>query len=133
MRLAPLLAPACALALIAAPAAADAPSRKPEKPTEQAAPTGQEPGIYRFGATYSVLPGDTPTACQASCAADEMCLAWSHVAAIDGGEGRCELKRGGGHVRKDLLSVSGISPRHEALFTPKPVQELDGGPDADGE
>ena len=127
MRLVPLFASLSAIALMAAPALADSsPSLKPE----QATPKGQEAGIYRFGATYSVLPGDTATACQQSCADDGMCVAWSYVGAVQDGEARCELKRGGGRVRHDDLAVSGISPRHEAVFMPEPKPELEGGPDA---
>ena len=123
MRLAPLLA----LALIAAPAYADSPSAKPE----QASTTSQEAGLYRFGATYSVLPGDTASACKNSCADDAACIAWSYVSTFEGTEARCELKRGGGKARPDPLATSGISPRHEALYAPPPEPELEGGPEAE--
>ena len=125
MRLVPLLS---VIALMAAPALADSPSIKPDKKAEMDALKGQEQGIYRFGATYSVLPGDTATTCQASCADDGACFAWSYVAAVEGGASRCELKRGGGRIRHDYLAISGISPRHEARFNPEPKPELEGGP-----
>ena len=127
MRLVPLLA----LALMAAPALADSPSIKPEKPADADIPKGQEAGVYRFGATYSVTPGETASACQASCADDDMCVTWSYVATFEGAEARCELKRGGGKARRNPLATSGVSPRIAEKFAPAPKPELEGGPDAD--
>lgn len=131
MRLVPLLAPISALALLAAPAYADRPSIKPDKPAEEAAPKGQEAGIYRFGATYSVIAGDTASACQKSCAADDMCVTWSYVATFEGADARCELKRGGGKARPDPLATSGVSPRIAEKFFPQPKPELEGGPEGE--
>lgn len=126
MRLVPFLA----LAILALPAVADSPSIKPSKQTEQEAPKGQEAGTYRFGATYSLLAGETASACQKSCSDDGACVAWSFVSSYDGTDARCELKRGGGHSRPDPLATSGISPRHEALYaTEQKPEELDGAPD----
>jgi len=127
MRLVPLLA----LALMAVPAFADSPGIKPAKPAEITVPKGEEPGVYRFGATYSVLPGDTASACKASCANDGMCIAWSYVATFEGDDARCELKRGGGRARLDPLATSGVSPTLAAKFIPEPKPELEGGPDAE--
>ena len=124
MRLVPLLV----LALMAAPAYADPPSIKPDK-TEPV--KGQEPGTYRFGATYSIIAGETASACQTSCAADDMCVAWSYVATFEGSEARCELKRGGGKARPDPLATSGVSPSLAAKFIPEPKPELEGGPDTE--
>ena len=127
MRLVPLLA----LAIFAMPAVADTPSIKPSKQAEQDTPKGQEAGVYRFGATYSVMTGDTASTCQKSCSDDGACIAWSFVSSYEGTEARCELKRGGGHSRPDPLATSGISPRHEALYAPEQKPELDGGPEAE--
>ena len=93
MRLVPLLAASSAFVLLAAPAFADTPSMKPDKPEPA---KGRETGVYRFGATYSVTPVETASACQTSCADDEKCVAWSYVATFEGADARCELKRGGG-------------------------------------
>ena len=127
MRLVPLLA----IALLALPAMADSPSAKPAKKPAAEAAKGQETGIYRFGATYSVLPGDTASACQQACSDDGVCVAWSYVSTYEGADARCELKRGGGKARPDVLATSGISPRHEALYAPEPKPELEGGPEAE--
>lgn len=126
MRLVPLLAASSAIVLLAAPAFADTPSMKPDKPE----PTkGQETGVYRFGATYSVTPVETASACQTSCADDAMCVAWSYVATFEGADARCELKRGGGKARPNPLATSGVSPTLAAKFIPDPKPELEGGPD----
>jgi hypothetical protein len=124
MRLVPLLA----FALLAAPAFADTPSMKPDKPE----PTkGQEAGVYRFGATYSVTPVDSASACQTSCAGDAKCVAWSYVATFEGTDARCELKQGGGKARPDPLAISGVSPTLAAKFIPEPKPELEGGPEGE--
>lgn len=122
MRLVSLLT----LALLAAPAFADTPSMKPDK-HEPA--KGQEAGVYRFGATYSVQPVETASACQTSCAGDDKCVAWSYVATFEGADARCELKRGGGKARANPLATSGVSPTLAAKFIPEPKPELEGGPD----
>ena len=131
MRLVPLLAALGTFALVTAPAHADHPSIKPEKPAEQDIPKGQEPGVYRFGGTYAVMPGESASACQASCGSDEMCVAWTYVATFEGTDARCELKRGGGKARQDLLATSGVSPRVAAKFIPEPKPELEGAPDSE--
>lgn len=131
MRLPALLAPFCAMTLMAAPALADSPSIKPVKPAEQIMPKGQEAGIYRFGGTYSVTVGDSASTCQASCADDGMCVAWSYVATFEGTEARCELKRGGGKAMRNPLATSGVSPQVAAKFFPEPKPELDGAPETD--
>ncbi|MCA8901305.1 MAG: PAN domain-containing protein [Hyphomonas sp.] len=127
MRLAALLA----LALFAAPALADSPDAKPEKAKERPVVPGQEAGIYRFGATYSVLTGDTAGTCQQACSDDGACFAWSFVEGSGDGAARCELKRGGGRVSPDPLATSGISSRHEDLYSVRIVlpDTLAGGPD----
>ncbi|MEZ5947087.1 MAG: PAN domain-containing protein [Hyphomonas sp.] len=127
------LAAFAALALIAAPALADSPSAKPEKPVERPAVPGQEQGIYRFGATYSVLRTGSASACQSSCAADGQCFAWSFVEVSGEAAARCELKRGGGRVERNMLATSGISARHENKYATRivlPSGDLDGGPDS---
>ena len=127
MRLVPLLAPLSAIALMAAPAFADTPSMKPDKPEPA---KGQEAGVYRFGATYSVTPVETASACQTSCADDAKCIAWSYVATFEGADARCELKQGGGKARPNPLATSGVSPTLAAKFLPEPKPELEGGPES---
>ena len=127
MRLVPLLAPLSAIALMAAPAFADTPSMKPGKPEPA---KGQEAGVYRFGATYSVTPVETASACQTSCADDAKCIAWSYVATFEGADARCELKQGGGKARPNPLATSGVSPTLAAKFLPEPKPELEGGPES---
>ncbi|MBD3768859.1 MAG: hypothetical protein IE925_01840 [Rhodobacterales bacterium] len=128
MRLVPLLAPLSAIALMAAPAFADTPSMKPDKPEPA---KGQEAGVYRFGATYSVTPVETASACQTSCADDAKCIAWSYVATFEGADARCELKQGGGKARPNPLATSGVSPTLAAKFLPEPKPELEGGPESE--
>nr|WP_321361264.1 PAN/Apple domain-containing protein [uncultured Hyphomonas sp.] len=125
MRLIPLLAASSAIVLLAAPAFAETPSMKPDKPEPV---KGQEVGIYRFGATYSVMPVETASACQMICADDAQCVTWSYVETFEGTEARCELKRGGGKARQDPLAISGVSPTLAAKFFPEPKPELEGGP-----
>jgi hypothetical protein len=127
MRLVPLLAPLSAIALMAAPAFADTPSMKPDKPEPA---KGQEAGVYRFGATYFVTPVETASACQTSCADDAKCIAWSYVATFEGADARCELKQGGGKARPNPLATSGVSPTLAAKFLPEPKPELEGGPES---
>lgn len=127
MRLVPLLAPLSAIALMAAPAFADTPSMKPDKPEPA---KGQEAGVYRFGATYSVTPVETASACQTSCADDAKCIAWSYVATFEGANARCELKQGGGKARPNPLATSGVSPTLAEKFIPEPKPELEGGPES---
>ncbi|MEZ6013291.1 MAG: PAN domain-containing protein [Hyphomonas sp.] len=127
MRLVPLLA----LALIALPAAADSPGAKPSKKPETTYVKGQEVETYRFGATYSILPGDTASACQQACSDDGVCVAWSYVSTFEGADARCELKRGGGKAQPNPIATSGISPRIAEAFIPEPKPELEGGPDAE--
>ncbi|MFH1517536.1 MAG: PAN domain-containing protein, partial [Pseudomonadota bacterium] len=95
MRLSWMLAIA---ACLVAPAFADAPMSL--KADAMAAPetVGAEPGLYRFGATYSVIPSDGVSSCQAACADDARCVAWSHVATTGEHDAWCELKRGGGRI-----------------------------------
>ena len=129
MRLSWMLAIA---ACLAAPAFADAPMSL--KADAMAAPetVGAEPGLYRFGATYSVIPSDGVSSCQAACADDARCVAWSHVATTGEHDAWCELKRGGGRIEHNPLATSGISPRHEAIFAPvmeAPADELLGDAD----
>lgn len=128
MRLVPLLAPLSAIALMAVPAFADTPSMKPGKPEPA---KGQEAGVYRFGATYSVTPVETASACQTSCADDAKCVAWSYVATFEGADARCELKQGGGKARPNPLATSGVSPTLAAKFLPEPKPELEGGPESE--
>ncbi|MEZ6001463.1 PAN/Apple domain-containing protein [Hyphomonas sp.] len=122
MRLVPLIA----FALLAAPAFADTPSMKPDKPAK-----GQEAGVYRFGSTYSVSPAENASACQSICAEDDKCVAWSYIATYEGADARCELKQGGGKARPNPLATSGVSPTLAAKFIPEPKPELEGGPEGE--
>lgn len=137
MRLVALFA---AAALIGLGAAADGKSGKTLKPapvapleaTEAslvpaAVPPGHEAGIYRHGATYSVLTGDTALSCEAACRDDGVCQSWSFVDAYGSSGARCELKRGGGKPEQNLLATSGVSPRVDAVIwgadaPPAPVE-----------
>mgnify|MGYP001258877472 CR=1 FL=1 len=128
MRLVPALFAAAGLAAMAF---ADTPDAKPGPESEVTYLPGQEPGIYRFGATYSVQPADSASACQAACNGEPACFAWSHVEAAGDGHARCELKRGGGRASPNLLATSGISARHEALYAAAdPDADLMGGPES---
>ena len=80
------------------------------------APAGHEPFRYLHGSTYSVLPGDTALACEAACGDDEVCRAWSFVAAYGSAHSRCELKQGGGKAEENLLATSGVSPNVDASY-----------------
>lgn len=113
MRLSWMLAIA---ACLVAPAFADAPMSLKADVMARPQITGAEAGLYRFGATYSITPSKDALSCQAACANDARCLAWSHVATTGEHDAWCELKRGGGRVEHNLLATSGISPRHEAIF-----------------
>jgi hypothetical protein len=125
MRLAALFA---ASAILGLAAHADGVSRrsldlkeaKPLEATEASAapmstPPGHEAGIYRHGATYAVLAGDTALSCEAACGDDGVCQAWSFVEAYGASGARCELKQGGGKAEENLLATSGVSPRIDAV------------------
>jgi hypothetical protein len=114
-------------ACLVAPAFADAPMSLKADAVATPEIVGAEPGLYRFGATYSVTPSKDALSCQRACADDAICVAWSHVATTGEYDAWCELKRGGGRVEHNPLATSGISPRHEALFAPvieAPADEL---------
>ncbi|KCZ93745.1 PAN domain-containing protein [Hyphomonas johnsonii] len=110
-------------ACFAAPALADAPTLKAD--AVAAKPVGYEQGLYRFGATYSVTDLDSALSCQTACADDEVCKAWSFIDAAGDSDARCELKRSGGRLERNPTATSGISPRHEALFSPEPTTPAD--------
>ena len=124
-------------ACLVAPAFADAPMSLKADAVAPPAPVGHEQGLYRFGATYNVMPSEDALSCQTACADDAVCLAWSFVSAAGDADAWCELKRSGGQIEHNPMATSGFSPRHEAIFMPvaaEPVEELlgDGGaPDAD--
>lgn len=86
----------------------------------QAAPGGHETWRYRRGATYQILRLDDPFACEAACAAEAVCLAWSFVETDGSAEPRCELKRGAGRQEENRLATSGVQPerRPPTLSTP---------------
>jgi hypothetical protein len=114
-------------ACLVAPAFADAPMSLKADAVATPAPVGHEPGLYRFGATYSVVASDDAPSCQTACADDAVCLAWSFVAATGDAGAWCELKRSGGQIERNPMATSGFSPRHEAIFMPvaaEPAKEL---------
>ena len=114
-------------ACLVAPAFADAPMSLKADAVATPAPVGHEPGLYRFGATYSVVASDDALSCQAACADDAVCLAWSFVSATGDAGAWCELKRSGGQIERNPMATSGFSPRHEAIFMPvaaEPAEEL---------
>jgi len=143
MRIAILLAATACLGLVAS---ADGVSRKavssPGMDRLTATGMSQSPGPaergherfrYRHGATYAVVGGTTPLACQAACGDDEICQAWSFVEAYGSAEARCELKRGGGKSEENLLATSGVSPRVDVSYwgeteaeAPAPAEMLSG-------
>lgn len=45
-----------------------------------------------------------------------MCQAWSYVAGYGLAAARCELKQGGGKSEENLLAISGVSPRVDAVI-----------------
>ena len=115
MRLFPALLLAACFSL---PVMADSLEAEPASSEAIQATPGQQPGIYRFGATYSVTPSEDALSCQSACADNEMCKAWSFVAIVGETPARCELKRGGGKLERNPAATSGYSPTHEAFFSP---------------
>jgi len=127
MRLVPALLIAACVAL---PSLADSPDSKPVAKAETEHVPGQEPGVYRYGATYSYNFMDSAAACQNACNEETACFAWSYVEGLSESNSRCELKRSGGRVERNALATSGISKRHEDLFVPPTVpSELEGAPE----
>ena len=76
----------------------------------QAPPAGHETWRYRRGATYQILRLDNVFACEAACATEAICLAWSFVETDGSAEPRCELKRGAGRQEENRLATSGVQP-----------------------
>ncbi|KDA03147.1 PAN domain-containing protein [Hyphomonas oceanitis] len=105
-------------ACLVAPAFAEAPMSLKADAVAAPAPVGYEQGLYRFGATYSVMPSEDALSCQSACADNDMCKAWSFVAIVGETPARCELKRGGGRLERNPAATSGFSPTHEAFFAP---------------
>ena len=105
-------------ACLVAPAFADAPMSLKADAVAPPAPVGHEQGLYRFGATYNVMPSEDALSCQTACADDAVCLAWSFVSAAGDADAWCELKRSGGQIEHNPMATSGFSPRHEAIFLP---------------
>lgn len=118
-------------AFIALPCMADSAADMTAGPDTAVAYTpGQEPGLYRFGATYEFGISATASDCQVTCDSESACFAWSFVEGIGESETRCELKRGGGRIEHNFLATSGISSRHAAKFAVVTENaELEGGPD----
>lgn len=117
MRFIALLAAGIALSL---PAMAEAP-KLAGGPAEQAAPTvlpGHEPGIYRFGATYSSFGARSAAACQSACTTQNACFAWSYLVGTGDAHARCELKRSGGQIERNPTATSGYSPTKERQRPP---------------
>lgn len=128
MRLATLIA---ATTLLGLAAQADGVARKSVKspsvtpleatdasygPGSLKAPPGHEIGRYRHGATYAVVDADSALACQSACGDDSQCQAWSWVAGYGSAAARCELKQGSGKPEENLLAISGVSPRVDAVI-----------------
>lgn len=105
-------------ACLVAPALADAPMSLKADAVAEPATVGYEQGLYRFGATYSVVPSEDAMSCQTACAKDAVCVAWSFVSAAGDADAWCELKRSGGQIERNPMATSGFSPRHEAIFLP---------------
>jgi TPR repeat protein len=95
----------------------------------QAEASGHETWRYRRGATYKIFRLDDPSACEAACAAEAICLAWSFVETDGSAEPRCELKRGAGRQEENRLATSGVQPERRpptlnALPAPAPADPL---------
>ena len=95
----------------------------------QAEASGHETWRYRRGATYQIFRLDDPSACEAACAAEAICLAWSFVETDGSAEPRCELKRGAGRQEENRLATSGVQPERRpptlsALPAPAPADPL---------
>ena len=106
MRLFPALLLAACFSL---PVMADSLEAEPASAEAIQATPGQQPGIYRFGATYEFTNTANVDDCQQLCNTRSACLAWSYIAALDEGASRCELKRGAGKVERNPLATSGLS------------------------
>ena len=128
MRLFPALLLAACFSL---PVMADSLEAEPASAEATQATPGQQPGIYRFGATYEFTNTANVDDCQQLCNTRSACLAWSYIAALDEGASRCELKRGVGKVERNPLATSGLSSRHEDRHQPvlEVQEELQGGSD----
>lgn len=83
--------------------------------TEKAATVlpGHEPGIYRFGATFSSFESYSAVSCQSACRTNDACYSWSYMAGAGNANARCELKRSGGQIERNPLATSGYSPTKE--------------------
>lgn len=86
----------------------------------QPAVSGHETWRYRHGATFQVLRLADPFACEAACAGETVCLAWSFVEAHGPAAARCELKRGAGRQEENRLATSGVQPQRRPLVTGAP-------------
>jgi len=63
----------------------------------------------RPGMDYKNFMTDSWSMCEAACAGDEKCAAWSYVRrGIQGPRGRCWLKSGVPHAVSDATTVSGV-------------------------
>lgn len=80
----------------------------------QAADHPYETRLYRHGATYQILELDAPVQCEAACAGEASCLAWSFVESDGTAGARCELKRGAGRLEENRLATSGVRPARTA-------------------
>ncbi|MAN46271.1 MAG: hypothetical protein GYB49_05185 [Alphaproteobacteria bacterium] len=102
--------------------------------TATAAPTGeQETGIYRLGGTYDYSFTETEDACEAICAADEACAAWSFVKSNSPGNSRCELKDAAGTPQRNPFATSGISAAPESDVVAGTAASLSDIEEASGE
>lgn len=87
-------------------------------------PASHEPAIFRFGATYSVMPGSTALACEAACDEALSCQAWTFVEPYGAAPARCELKRGQGRKEENPLATSGVATKLKTAFTGEPDASL---------
>ena len=79
MRLFPALLLAACFSL---PVMADSLEAEPASAEAIQATPGQQPGIYRFGATYEFTNTANVDDCQQLCNTRSACLAWSYIAAL---------------------------------------------------
>ncbi|MEX1252687.1 MAG: tetratricopeptide repeat protein [Hyphomonas sp.] len=91
----------------------------------QPAVSGHEAWRYRHGATYQILRLTDPFACEAACATEAICQAWSFVETDGSAEPRCELKRAAGRQEENRLATSGVQPeRRSPKVSAPPAPEL---------
>ena len=76
--------------------------------TAQGEAPSREADTYRPSATYLVMRGSTPAACEAACLDDKRCRAWSLTPPTFRAGPKCELKSAAGDTVTKRAAVSGV-------------------------